>query len=176
MEKFSAYNIAFKGLSLGKHEFNFKIGSKFFELFESGFVNEGDVNVKVILDKMISLLTLHFKITGMVLLTCDRCLEGYNQPVSYETSIFIKFGNQESSEGDEVIWLAPEEHQANIAQLIYEFIVLSLPIKHVHPDTLDGKSLCNPEMLEKLSQYVKEEKKHLPDSRWEELKKLINNN
>lgn len=176
MEKFSAYNIAFKGLAPGKHEYDFNIGRKFFELFEGGFVYEGDVNVKVILKKGHSLHTLQFKIGGTLKLTCDRCLEDYAQPIESETMVYLKFGNRQTSEPDDIIWLSPEEHQVNVAQLIYEFIVLNLPIKHVHPENKDGKSLCNSEMLEKLSRYVKKQVEPKPDDRWLELKKLINNN
>ena len=47
----SKYNIAFKGLSEGLHEFDFKTDDKFFEHIEGSPVNKGDVVINVILEK-----------------------------------------------------------------------------------------------------------------------------
>lgn len=176
MEKLSAYNIAFKGIKPGRHEFDYKIDSRFFDLFNESFVNEGEVDVKVILEKEALVYSLDFIFRGYVTLLCDRCLEYYNHPVSYETRAYIKFDDGHQEEDDEIIWLSHDDHQVNVSHLIYEYIVLSLPIKHVHPDGADGKSLCDPEMLKKLEQLKPDIAEPHHDNRWEELKKLINNN
>jgi uncharacterized protein len=174
--KLSAYNIAFKGLSPGKHEFDYKIDSRFFELFENSLVDNGEVDVLVVLVKENSVYTLEFQFTGYVSLICDRCLEIYNQPVYYQTRLFLKFSSEDQEESDEIIWLSPEDYQVNVAQLIYEYIVLSLPVRHVHTSTADGKNLCNPEMLAKLKLMTKDVPASPGDDRWKELKKLKNNN
>ena len=176
MIKLSAYNIAFKGLAPGKHEFEYKIDSRFFELFENSFVDDGNVDVKVILNKDLSVYTLDFQFNGYVMLLCDRCLELYSQPIHYETRAFLKFGSENQEEDDEIIWLTPEDHSVNVGQLIYEYIVLSLPIRHVHPDSSDGSSQCNPEMLSKLKKMTIDKSETHQDDRWEELKKLRNIN
>ncbi len=172
----SAYYIAFKGLSPGKHEFDYKIDSRFFELFENSFVDDGNVEARVILNKDNSVYTLDFQFDGYLSLLCDRCLELYRQPVSYETRTFLKFGNEYQEDGDEIIWLTPEDHQVNVGQLIYEYIVLSIPVRHVHPNSADGKSLCNPEMLNKLKQLIKETSELHQDDRWNKLNKIRNIN
>ncbi len=120
-------------------------------------------------------MSLALDLEGTVELTCDRCLELYNQPVQKKAHIWIKFGENIQEDGDDVIWLNPEDYQINLAQIIYEYIILSIPLKHVHPSDHEGKSSCNPEMLKKLKEYTHphEEKS---DGRWEQLKKLLNNN
>jgi len=45
----------------------------------------------------------------------------------------------------------------------------------VHPDDENGKSTCDPEMLSKLNEYIVSGEKG-SDPRWNDLKKLMNNN
>ena len=66
-------------------------------------------------------------------------------------------------------------HELDLQQHLYEFIHLALPIKRVHPGDKNGKSTCDPVMLKKLEELiVEEEKEERP--RWDELKKLMNDN
>jgi uncharacterized protein len=171
----SKYDVEFKGLKEGLHEFEFEVQDMFFEHFDQELVNAGNVKVKVKLEKRSLFLKLFFKLDGWVVLTCDRCLEDYRQKVKYKTELFVKFGENDY-EDDEIIWILPEEYRINLAQLIYEYIVLSLPLKHVHPDTRDGKSGCNSDMLSKLEKHrLSEEGKKPVDPRWSALNDWNNN-
>jgi uncharacterized metal-binding protein YceD (DUF177 family) len=174
----SKYDVAFKGLTEGLHEFEFQINGKFFGHFEASLVDNGEVSTKVILEKRSTFIKLHFKIKGWVELMCDRCLENYRQKIKHKTDIFVKFGEQEFEDGENVIWILPEEHQINLAQLIYEYVILSIPLRHVHPKNENGKRNCNKEMLDKLKNYMHttDEDETDVDPRWDVLKKLGNNN
>ena len=55
---------------------------------------------------------------------------------------------------ENVIWVLPEEHAINLAQPIYEYVSLSIPLRHIHPKNKNGKRECNPEMLKKLKNYT----------------------
>lgn len=174
MNTLSFYTIAFKGLSQGKHEFDYEIDDRFFAEFEGSLVDDGKVNVHLTLEKQSALLVLWFDIKGTVQVQCDRCLELYDQPIKSKERIFVKFGEKEFTEGDDVIWVDTNDYQINVAQLIYEFIGLAIPIKKVHPKDENGNSTCNPAMIEKLSKYViKEDKGDNPV--WNDLKKLLDN-
>lgn len=175
VEKLSTYNIAFKGLKEGNHVFDYHIADSFFEHFENRLVDHADVNVSITLEKRSSFMSVRLSLEGFVELTCDRCLELYHQPVQNEKQLWIKFGENESEDDDEVIWLHPEDYQINVAQIIYEYIILSVPLKHVHPSDKEGKSSCNPEMLKKLKEYTRHHEEQ-SDGRWEQLKDLLNNN
>lgn len=175
MGKLSTYNIAFKGLKEGLHEFEYPIGNTFFELFEGSPVDSGNILATVTLEKRSSFMSLQIKISGTVSLICDRCLESYDQEVENEADLFLKFGETESEEGDDVIWLLPEEHQVNVAHLIYEYIILSIPLRHVHPVLANGQSGCDPEMLKKLRELSRHDPE-ASDERWDKLKNLLNNN
>ena len=174
MSSQSFYNIAFKGLSQGKHIFEYEVDEKFFSEFGGGVVDEGKVKVLVTLEKQSALMVIWFDIEGIVTFQCDRCLEMYDQPIKSQERIFVKFGEKEFSDGDDVIWVSVNDYQINVAQLIYEFVCLAVPIKKVHPDDQNGNSTCDPQMIEKLDKYlIKEDKVINPV--WNDLKKLLDN-
>ena len=174
MSILSHYNIGFKGLSIGKHIFEFETDDKFFGEFDGGVVDQGLVKVHLTLDKQSSLMTFWFDLKGTVRVQCDRCLELYDQPVEGRERIFVRFGEKESAQGDDLIWVSPNDYQLNVAQLVYEFICLAIPIKRVHPEDENGHSTCDPEMIERLNQYVvREEEQSNPV--WKDLKKLLDN-
>jgi uncharacterized metal-binding protein YceD (DUF177 family) len=172
------YNIEFKGLKEGLHDFEFGADNKFFAHFEESLVENGEVTVKVILEKRSSFIKLHCEIEGWIELTCDRCLEDYQQTITNDTEIFVKFGESAYDDGENVMWVDPEEHHINLAQIIYEYIALSIPLRHVHPKNNDGKRACNKEMIQKLKDYMHPENEDdtVTDPRWDALKKLGNFN
>ena len=157
MNTLSFYNIAFKGLSQGKHIFDFEVDRKFFTQFEGSIVDEGKVNIRLTVEKQSSLMIFWFDQMGTVRVQCDRCLELYDQPIKSKDRIFVKFGEKEFVEGDDVIWVSTNDYQLNVAQLIYEFIGLAIPIKKIHPEDEQGNSTCDPEMIKKLDKYIVKE-------------------
>jgi uncharacterized metal-binding protein YceD (DUF177 family) len=176
MAKLSTYNIAFKGLGPGFHEFDYQIDKKFFEYFDGGIADDGDVAVKVRLEKESSLMILWFVIDGTVKVQCDRCLELYDQPIKSKNKVIVKYGEENFDEGDDVVWVSPLDYQINVAKLIYDFIILSIPIRQVHPDDDNGNSTCNAEMLERLKNLsVPDQNEQKTDNRWDDLKKLLGN-
>ena len=170
------YNIAFKGLAEGSHEVEYLIEKRFFYYFAGGIADDGNVEVKVILEKQSALMVLWFHVSGSVKIQCDRCLDLFDQTIESENRIFIKYGEESFDEGDDVIWVGQGESHVNVAKLIYDFIILSIPIKHVHPEKPDGSTDCNPEMLTKLTKAESSDGElQETDSRWDELKKLLDN-
>ena len=171
----SKYNIEFKGLKEGLHDFEFGIDNTFFEHFEESLVDNGDVTIKVALEKRSAFIKIHFEIKGWLELTCDRCMDNYQQKVNGEAEFFVKFGEKEFDEGENIIWVLPEEHFISLTQPIYEYVSLSIPLRHVHPKNKDGKRECNKEMIEQLKNYMHnedEEEDTTTDPRWDALKKL----
>lgn len=194
MDKLKDYSIEFVGLKDARHEWDFDLNASFFELLEDTIVQSGDFKCKVILDKTATLLTFTFQINGECLHACDDCLDDIVVPVHASGKLFVKFGDEYEEQSDEIIVIKRDEYQINIAQFIYEFIVLSLPLRVVHPDDENGNSTCNPEMINKLSAYLVSEVNEAEsdfeeefdeqgednegeiDPRWASLKNLIDNN
>ncbi len=175
MNYLSHYIIPFSGLKEGVHLFDFFVDDRFFAEFEESEITKGSVNIQVKLEKRATYLRLTFVFKGKVELLCDRCLEYYSQTVKGNNPMLVKFSETETDDGDEVIFIHPGSHQVEVARLIYEFIVLSIPIRHVHPDGKNGESRCNPEMLHKLDEYKAPELQEgqQEDPRWNDLKKII---
>jgi uncharacterized metal-binding protein YceD (DUF177 family) len=177
MNYLSQYTLPFSGLSEGKHPFDFTVDDRFFAEFENSEVEKGELVVKVELEKRSTYLGLLFSISGEVELTCDRCLENFKFPVESKRKLLVKFSEKPVEDEDELIYLHPSEFQVEIAQFIYEFVILSLPIRRVHPDRENGESLCDPVMIRKLEElrYHGNSTEEPDDPRWNELRKIIGN-
>lgn len=164
VKKEKDYTIPFKGLSAGNHHYTFNIGKAFFESYEFFGSDTGRLTVELEMVKESNLLDFHFRINGVMKLTCDRCLSTYKQPVEGDFRLIIKFGETFSEVSDEVIVIPATETSIDVKQYIYEYINLLLPIKRVHQNESD----CNPEMIKKLHDLEKQEN----DPRWDVLKNL----
>jgi uncharacterized metal-binding protein YceD (DUF177 family) len=175
-EKMSlSYTIALNGLKEGHHTFEFEIDKEFFEKFEESEVKEGSLIATVDMDKRTSHADLTIRISGRVKICCDRCLDIFSYPVDCSNRLLVKFGKSLEDADPDVISVSADEHELDLKQHLYEFIHLALPIRRVHPDDLDGKSTCDPVMLKKLEELIIEEEIKV-DPRWDELKKLMNDN
>lgn len=177
MNYLSQYTLPFSGLSEGKHQFDFKVDDRFFAEFEGSEVEKGNLAVGIELEKRSTYLKLVFSIGGTVKLTCDRCLEDFDYPVQSKKALLVKFSEKPVEDEAELIFLHPTDFQVEVAQYIYEFIILSLPIRRIHPDGPDGKSQCDPAMIKKLEElrYHGKPVDEPGDPRWNELKKMIGN-
>jgi uncharacterized protein len=119
-------------------------------------------------------MSLEFKISGTVKVNCDLCTAEFDLPIEGDYKLIIKVGGSDTgNEDDDIITVAANEHELDLAQYIYEYIVLSLPIKRVHPLDKDGNSTCDKEMLEKVKNYlIDQEKDEKSDPRWDGLKNI----
>ena len=144
MEVAEGYSIAYRGLKNGTHEFRFEVGKPLFEAFESSEIKDGRCVVEVTLERGETMLTANVRITGHVVVACDRCLEDCRIPIDFEGQLLVKFSDEPRVYGFVVLWLLPGEDEVDLSQYIYESIVLSLPYQRVHPE---GE--CDPEMLKR---------------------------
>jgi uncharacterized protein len=171
------YTIPLGGLKEGRHVFDFEIGNEFFEEFEESEIKEGCLTAYVEMDKSKSHLDILVRISGNVMICCDRCLEMFSKPLESENRLLVKIGKSISDDDPDILSLPSNEHELDLKQHLYEYIHLALPIKRVHPDDKNGNSTCNKEMLEKLNELLVDEvNENLSDPRWDELKKLKNEN
>ncbi|WP_018478295.1 YceD family protein [Pontibacter roseus] len=133
MKKLRDYEIGIDKLSNKKHAYEFEMDDSFFALFEQEIILGGKLLAKVELDKTESLLTLHFDIKGHVRLTCDRSLEEFDQPVDVEETMRIKYGPENAELDDDMWQITPDTQVLNVAQHLYDYVGLSLPMKKLHP-------------------------------------------
>ena len=73
MKPLKEYRIPFLGLKPGQHEYEFEVTDAFFEEFENSEIDHADIKVDIMLEKQINMMVLHFKLSGEVLSSWDRC-------------------------------------------------------------------------------------------------------
>ena len=173
MEQFSEFLIPFIGLKDGLHRFDFNIDNKFFEGFDFLDFQNAHTQVSLIFEKKPTLLELNFSAKGQVTVPCDITTEPFKLPIDTAFKLVVKFGSVENDDDDEILILPHGSHEIQIAQYIYEMIVLSVPQKKVHPGIAEGT--LKSEILEKLKDLQPKEKSisDETDPRWDKLKDLL---
>ncbi len=177
MKQTKEYTIPFVGLKLGKHKFEYQISNAFFEIFDYNEFQNSDIKVNVVLDKQSNLLELNFKHAGTINVPCDLTGEDFDLPIKGKLKLIVRFGETFNDDNEELLILPFGEFEIDIAQYIYEMIVLSIPSRRVHPGVKDGS--LNTEALTKLKELtIKEQKKEKKeeeniDPRWDKLKQLL---
>ncbi len=172
MENLKHYILHFSGLSLGEHKFQYDISDDFFAAFENTEIEQAAINVVLTLEKQERMLILHFDLNGSINVMCDRCLDRFDFPIKGNERLIVKIGEVWEEENEEVILIPEHEHTVDISGFIYDILILMLPIRVIHPEDENGKSDCNPDILEKIESHTK----HETDPRWDSLKDLINEN
>jgi DUF177 domain-containing protein len=176
MKQLKDYTIQFVGLKQGEHCFEYKIDKKFFEHFEYDEFNDTKLDVKIVLNKKATLLELHFEASGTINVNCDLTNEPFNQQINNDFNLVVNFGEVFNNENEDILILPYAEYEINLAQYIYELIVLSVPFKKVHPGVKDGT--LDSDILDKLEELSpkrledKNENEDI-DPRWNTLKKLL---
>lgn len=193
MGKFGKYKIDLKGMQENQVVYDFLLDNDFFTIIDAPEIQKGKVNVKLIVKKTSQAFEFNFQTEGVVWVSCDRCLDEMEQVIVSTDKLMVKFGHEYTEEADNLVIIPEEEGEINIAWFMYEFVALALPMKHVHAP---GK--CNKAMASKLSKHIRvaveddeafemdfheeaendnlEEETTTVDPRWNELKKILDNN
>ncbi len=177
MKALKAYTIQFVGLKEGEHTFKYDIDKSFFDHFEYEDFIGLNVTVDLKFIKKSTLLQLNFKARGSVNVNCDVTNEPYDEPISDDFELIVKFGDEYNDDNEEILVIPHGEYELNVAHYIYELIVLAVPNKRVHPGVEDGT--LKSEILDKLNELSlsneekKTEEKVDTDPRWDSLKKLL---
>lgn len=148
MSKFEHYNIVLKDLNNEIKTLEFELDDAYFKKIDSPEVQRGKVNALVTVQRKLATFELNFKLEGIITIPCDRCLDDMEQPIHHKEKLQVKFG-QQFSEEDEIVIVPENEGSINIAWFLYEFIVINIPIKHVHP-----VGECNKTMVTKLKKHI----------------------
>ena len=176
MDKRGTYAIRISGIGDGEHDFSFGLDETFFSYYKHPDIRNGEVIATVILEKRAGLLSLQFTIQGEVEVICDRCLEYFMKNISIKEQMFVRTGNCQEENPENIILIEKDDHEIEIGQYFYEFIVLALPYKKVHAADDAGNLTCNPDMLKKLEEHIisNQDRNKQIDPRWNALKEINN--
>lgn len=172
------YDIAFVGLKPGVHEFEYRIDDKFFEDYQEQDFKNAVAHIKLTLDKNNGFMLLKFEVGGKLEVHCDRCGNPLPLDLWDEFNIVVKMVDNpdemnDQEEDPDIYYISKGESHLHIADWIYEFINLSIPMQRMcGPDEIGGPS-CNKEVLAKLAKLEPDEKQ-VSNPVWKGLEKFKN--
>lgn len=146
------FRLALKGLPQGKFEQEYALDNSFFVARNSFDLLGGSIVVKLEGMRTRDTYDLTFKLRGDVLTLCTRCETELCYPITTSYHIVVTLGDTDGGDGDEQIIVARENPNLVLDDLLYSFVVLSIPLRHVHP-----KGKCSPEVEKYLSQEASTE-------------------
>ncbi len=180
VRKINEFDIQIATLSNKVHEYDFVLDNNFFALFDQNLVNGGRLNAHVVLDKTDLLLQFEFKITGSVNVTCDRSLDEFDYPIDLDELLLVRYGPVEAELDDNVLQILPGTQAINIAQHLFDYVGLAIPIKKLHPrfyevdEDPDAENILiySSAGLNKETEGEDPDDDAAGDPRWDALKKL----
>lgn len=192
MGKFTEFKLMLKSLPKGTHTFEFHLDKQFFVNMENTEVRDADVNVVLSVVYNGTFYDMTFKVTGTVTLLCDRCLDNLDVPVDTDYHVIVKYGESYDDSSDEMLVIPESDNYLNVAYIIYDTVMLAIPIKHVHPlgkcnramsallkkhrsQADDADSELENQLIDEMDDMDTSDQGQQSDPRWDALKKLQDN-
>lgn len=142
---------------------------------EGSTLADAAVTAELVLEKLPNLYELNFELTGTVACECDVCLELFSLPIKHHFGLLIKVSETENYDDDEIIYITDKLLEFDLAQYLYESLVLSIPIRRVCE--LSGTKTCNKEVIAKLEALNHQEPNDgETNPAWDKLKDIFKNN
>jgi len=171
------FEIAFVGLKPGIHEYSYEIEDRFFEAFQQQDFTQCKAHVKLILDKKSSFILLKFEIGGSLNVVCDRCSNDLPLELWDEFNITVKMVEEpelmnDQEDDPDVYYISRNESHLDVANWIYEFINLTIPMqKTCDFEKMDGP-YCNKAALDVLKKLETKKEEETSNPIWKGLEKF----
>jgi uncharacterized protein len=165
----SALIVPISGLKIGNYPFSFRINDTFFDEFSESRDFQGQLMVDLVLLKSETMIQANMNGRGKLYLNCARCNDSLELNQNFSFSHIFKFGSFSETHYDEDISYIPSDtYELDFSQLIYEQIMLSIPLKPLHDE-----GQCNKEVIKLLDSYIQNNSdKDNIDPRWSALNDL----
>lgn len=173
---------------LGK-TFQVEIDDDFFSQC-NGLITKGKVEAEVVCDK-INADRFHFEFHsfGVVSTPCDRCLDDVELRIDVNNELYVAMADEDNDEG-EIMYVNRNNPEINLKDLVYQFVVLSMPIRRVHEPGMCNEAVMKSMRLHQVArsddedmaeddrqniEYHQEDSYNsMEDPRWEKLKSIFN--
>jgi uncharacterized metal-binding protein YceD (DUF177 family) len=149
MGKLDTYKVDLKGMQEEVQCYEYLLDSRFFIDIGGDQVENGRVHVRLKVTRRKGFFDFVFVLSGIAVVPCDRCLEEMDFPVETTAHLIVKFGKDYAEESDEIVVIPESDRTFYLAWFLYEFVVLAIPIKHVH-----GPGKCDRQMASKLKNHL----------------------
>lgn len=193
--KFTEFRLPLKTLPEGTHEFEYHLDKQFFVNMESADIRDADLTVKLTVVYKHDMYDLSFLIEGTITLQCARCLDDLEIPVEETYHLTVKYGEDYNDETDELLIIPQSDNYLNVAYMIYDTVSLAVPIKPVHPMGKCNRAMSallrkhrarkegdedtelEDQLIDEMDSMDSAPVDDAPaDPRWNDLKKLTDNN
>lgn len=149
------FEIAFVGLKPGVHEYKYEVDNKFFANYSQADFTNCQASIHLKLEKNTSFMMLKFEIGGSMNVICDRCGNPLNMDLWDEFNMVIKQVENpdemnEMEEDPDIFYISRTESHLQVADWIYEFVSLSVPMQRMCGEQEMGGPQCNKEILSML--------------------------
>jgi uncharacterized metal-binding protein YceD (DUF177 family) len=152
------FEIAWQGLKSGPQSYSYDIDDRFMsERGADEALKNWNAKVTMVFDKHENFFMLHFDIDGLVHLPCDRCGDDYALRLWDEFDLIVKLTGEDhdgAEDEDDIVFIPRSETVLDVSGWIYEYMMLSIPLQHIHPDKPDGTMGCNPQAISLLSKMT----------------------
>lgn len=178
MDNSQLYQVNLGNLTLGIHQYSYKIDNQFFEDFNNAndLAQEVDCKVVVNCDRTETMTICNFTIEGNLVLQCDRSLKLFDYPIDIQSTIYYKFGNEYAELSEDLITISEKDAVVDFSQPIFDLLSLEVPTRKLHPDHREEGEEEDEYFFttinENESEEIKEEKDAEVDPRWAALQKL----
>ena len=138
------FNIKIQSLSNNEHKFRFEFNQDLFDFFsqENEIINTNGI-CEVSLIKSDLMLDVKFSIDGHTDLICDRTLKKFTYSLNSDKKILFKFGEEDQELSEEMVVIDRNKSKINMGKFIYEFFILELPVKRLHPSVKNEDNIDN---------------------------------
>ena len=138
------FDIKIQSLSNNEHKFRFEFNQDLFDFFsqENEIINTNGI-CEVSLIKSDLMLDVKFSIDGQTDLICDRTLKKFTYSLNSYKKILFKFGEEDLELSEEMVVIDRNKSKINMGKFIYEFFILELPVKRLHPSVKNEDNIDN---------------------------------
>lgn len=143
--------VALPSLGEGHHEMELKADAALFEGRGNVEVTAADIVAYVDIDVRHGVYQIGITCQGWIDIPCDRCLDPMRLDVDEDYDVNVRYG-EDYDETDDTIILPETEVNFDLAPLVADTVLLSIPLRHVHPE---GE--CNPRMEEIMKEHSAED-------------------
>ena len=139
-----SFDIKIQSLSNNEHSFQFYFNQELFDYFS----NENEIKntsgiCKISLLKSDLMLNIKFSINGKTDLICDRTLKKFTYELNSNKKMLFKFGDEDQELSDEMVIIDRNKSKINFGKFIYEFFILEIPVKRLHPSVKNEDNIDN---------------------------------
>lgn len=170
MDRRETYILDFTHSIKSPKTIEYQLDREYWEMMGSDSIFDGNVSASLLVEPVCDLYKVTFSFKGAVTVPCDRCLAPVQLDVDIEDDVSFNLGEELCDEDDKIIVLNTQDPKYDISMLMFEIIVLSLPLQRMH-DIKD----CDPEMIKFLVSNAPDANKpsQEEDPLWGDLRKAV---